>query len=358
MADHRTVLSHNQTDTQWCPICAISDKPLQLWRSGQAVASDLDTASRLHATWWPPDLVQADSGALKDSADLMYGYPADILSCPGCHSLYRAPDSIPADIHARYREDRYPPQTLDRLWDRYTQSYHHDREWMLEQLTPTPDRASADRRPELLEIGSHVGAFLAYAGAHGWSAHGLDVGIAVTRYAQSRGVNAREVPFSPDDYAPNSLDAVWILNCFEHFPDPVELLLRLASILRPGARLILRTPRAEGIRALYGCRPNLLSRVALTQDNALGIPFPRCYSEQGLIDLLLRSGYDAPQVRRRRLVSVAPNLPGSGRFASLRTAARTTTADASLRIWRHLPAGDPRTWMDMSAIRRHEHTSN
>lgn len=360
MADHRASLNPTPAtnQTQVCPLCPTPQGELRPWRTVNAIAADLQTAAQLHLRWWPPPLVPAGAGALKDSAELMYGYPADIRICPGCRSLFRSRDSIPDDIQQRYQQDPYPPATLERLWDRYTQSYRQDQDWMLRQLTTATPAGDRAHPPQLLEIGSHVGAFLAYAEANGWAAHGVDLGVTVTAYAQGRGMDSRAGTFDPDGYAPNSLDAVWILNCFEHFPDPAGLLIRLADILRPGGRLILRTPRAEGIQALYRARPRPIARLALTQDNALGVPFPRCYSERGLLALLARTGYDLTQVRRRRLVSVAPHPAKSGGMITVRTSIRNAAAEAWLQMRRWHPHGDPRSWMDISAVRQSEHASS
>ncbi len=324
---------------------------LQLWRPSAVVATDLAEAARLHTTWWASRAEPAQ-GALKDSADLMYGYPADILRCPECGSLYRDPGSIPGDIQARYREDPYPPATLERLWNSYARSYEQDQAWMRRQLATGGQ--PVDERPRLLEIGSHVGALLAYADQAGWRAHGWDVGAAVTAYARSRGVDARQGAFDPDEYGPASLNAVWILNCFEHLPDPGRFLVQLASILRPGGRLILRTPRAEGITTLYRARPRRLARMALTVENTLGVPFPRCYSQGALRALVLHAGFDLVEQRGRRLVSVAPASTSHGRLAQLRAAARAHLVDAGMNVWGRLPDGDSHTWMDLVAVRRHD----
>lgn len=345
MADHRAPVGDPPG-----PRCLACGLPLQLWRRATAVEMDLAVAARLHERWSassPPDGPPA-AGALKDSAELMYGFPADVLTCARCGSLYRDPDSVPADIHQRYRDDPYPPATLDRLFGRYASSYRRDHDWMRQQLTPPPGAAATGGRPSLLEVGSHVGAFLAYAAGQGWSAHGVDVGAAVTDYARLRGTDARLGEFAPGTYPTGGLDAVWILNCFEHLPDPVGLLRDLRRMLRPHGRLVLRTPRAEGIRALYAARPRRLAQLALTQDNALGVPFPRCYSEAALSGLLRAAGFRDVEVRRRRLVNVGPEATGPAGLPP-RAAARAAAARAGLWAWRHI-SPDPRAWMDLTAL--------
>ncbi len=351
MANHGAAVAHAGYAPE--PRCVACGIPLLPWRSATAVEADLAVAVRLHSRWLP----QSDTsgmraaGALKDSAELMYGFAADVLACGRCGSLYRDPGSVPADIQQRYRDDPYPPATLDRLFDRYTESYKRDHRWMTTQLTPPPRRRvpTSRERPRLLEVGSHVGAFLAYASGHGWAAHGVDVGTAVTEYARCRGAYACVGEFSPADYPSGGLDAVWILNCFEHLPAPAALLAEVHRMLRPHGRLVLRTPRAEGISALYAARPRRLGQIALTEDNALGVPFPCCYSEQALTALLHAAGFQNVEVRRRRLVNVGPALGGPMGLPPLRATIRAAAGRAGLWAWSHTSA-DPRAWMDVTAL--------
>jgi SAM-dependent methyltransferase len=325
-----------------CPGCRTA---MRLWRTRETMAIDLAAVASHHACRWPPSQFP-QTGQLKDTTELMYGVPAAVQFCPRCSTLARDPATIPTDIDARYRDDPYPAPTLDRLWECYTAHYRRDRAW-LGPLLRLPSTSLNGRVPRLLEIGSHVGAFLAVAGAHGWDACGLDVGTDVTGYARARRVLVRQAAFDPAEHSAHSYDAVWILNCFEHYSDPLSLLSALRDVLRPGGLLVLRTPRAEGIHALYGLRPAGLRRAALAVNNALGVPFPRCLSQNVLVELLTITGYRHVQVRLRQLVPVAPRAPVLTRLLD---AATTATIAATS----HLPGSDARPWMDLVARAPHQ----
>ncbi len=116
---------------------------------------------------------------LKDSADFMHDYPSTLFVCITCKGIFRDPRAVPIDLEQRYRTDPYPIELLNHLWKVYTTEYNNDRAWLLSH--------GLSRGAKILEIGSHVGAFLAFCEAQGWDATGIDIGSDVANYARMKG---------------------------------------------------------------------------------------------------------------------------------------------------------------------------
>jgi len=107
----------------------------------------------------------------------------------------------------------------------------------------------------VLDIGCGFGETLAYHAARGCDAYGVEVDENIKRVAEKFGFKVHVGPFDPNVYSPDFFDYVTMDQVLEHVVDPVETLLGVEQILRPGGKVIISTPNANGWGAhLFGRR--------------------------------------------------------------------------------------------------------
>lgn len=102
----------------------------------------------------------------------------------------------------------------------------------------------------ILEVGSAYGYFLDVA-AGAYDVHGIEISEHAAAVSRSRGHNVfcgevGDAPFRPD-----SFQAVVLLDCVEHLPDPLGTLRSLRRLLCPGGILFLTTGNHDAILARW-----------------------------------------------------------------------------------------------------------
>ena len=212
-----------------------------------------------------------------DLTQFMHGSPARIMACTSCGALHRG-DELPAT----YESDRYDGALLRHLRPRYLEAFERKRKRYEPLLRPNA---------EVLEIGSHVGAFLESAENWGWKPIGLDIGEEISEFARRQGTTVKR--FALADYAPgdSSLDAVFIWNCFEQLEHPRRSLLDAARLLSRHGLVVLRVPNGDFYRQhIVGDKRSFLS---IGYNNLLGFPYLNGYSV-GSLERLLRSANFEP----------------------------------------------------------------
>jgi SAM-dependent methyltransferase len=211
----------------------------------------------------------ASPDELKDLTDFFHGENADILICGECSLLVR--NELEPPPARAYSQDEYNPAVMERLYPRYLDAFRRKEQ---------PYRSMLPQRARVVEVGSHYGAFLQTAEEWGWEAEGVDVGKDTTRFAQSKGFTVHHCELSECKFAPDSLDGVFIWNCFEQIEDPKPLLRESRRILRQNGLLTVRTPNG----LFYSMCQQLLSDgvteaatqfliEALGYNNLLGFPY-------------------------------------------------------------------------------------
>ena len=299
-----------------CTICSSTD--VFVLRRSEEIARDLAAANR------------GLDAALHAAA-------VDVFACRSCASVCRDPEAIPGDLERRYREANFAPEALRRLSARRRADIERDANWF---------RAQGVRRgARVLEIGSYVGAFLDFAVANGCRAIGYDLGQQVSKYCRRRGLHIVTGPFQPPPRARPIYDAVFVLNCFEQLADPARVLGDAVRVLRPGGRLVIRTPNAAFVRLVHeGHRPVFRS---LADANAvLGVPFIRCFSARALFELLSEAGLDVCELRGHEFTSQMPAGHSWAWSCTRSIRAGAFALAATIRGERLDP------WLDVSAVGR------
>jgi SAM-dependent methyltransferase len=261
---------HQRSAATSCALCGSTST--RLFRSARQIAIDLEPA-------------------LARGVKLMHSSPVDVYGCEDCGTIFRDPARV-ADLEAWYREDRYEVGELDRLWRNGLDECRRQRRW----LTSRGLHAGSS----VLEIGSYVGSFLSFARERGCDAVGVDVGRAVRAFARGRGLDVRAGPFSAGLFHGDQFDSVWILNCFEQLPDVVTVLHDATTVLKPGGRIVLRTPNADFIRAAYH-DGSATARAVLDTNALLGVPFAKCFTPACVGALLAGQGVGDVEFRGHEL---------------------------------------------------------
>jgi 2-polyprenyl-3-methyl-5-hydroxy-6-metoxy-1,4-benzoquinol methylase len=106
----------------------------------------------------------------------------------------------------------------------------------------------------LLDIGCGNGAFLSVMAGRGWRVAGLDFDEEAVAYARNQRKLDVEVGTAASHAASGrKYDLVTASHVIEHVPEPTGFLRQCGQLLRPGGRIILRTPNAESLgHRLYG----------------------------------------------------------------------------------------------------------
>lgn len=107
---------------------------------------------------------------------------------------------------------------------------------------PRPPHASA----RLLDIGCGNGERLQRLAACGWSASGIDFDAQAVETCRREGLDVRLGTLQEQRFDAESFDAIVLHHVIEHVADPSAVLGECLRVARPGARLIVVTPNADG----------------------------------------------------------------------------------------------------------------
>lgn len=227
-----------------------------------------------------------------DLTQFMHGGPGRLLGCADCGTLLRDEAE-----QANYQEDAYDPVLMRHLYPRYLRSFE------LKKLQYQPLlRPGA----EILEVGSHFGAFLQAAEEWGARPLGLDIGATTSSFARRQGASVKRL--SLEEYSPRlrSPEAIFIWNCFEQLDNPSETLLRSYRLLDRHGLLIVRVPNADFYRQQQRRLASRRSKLALQllgYNNLLGFPYLHGYTYSGLQRLLRRHCFDPLSIYKSSLLT-------------------------------------------------------
>jgi SAM-dependent methyltransferase len=106
----------------------------------------------------------------------------------------------------------------------------------------------------LLDIGGHVGKFIAMAAQAGWVAEAIEANPTTAAYARERtGLAVHQSALADLAPAGRRFDAVTLIDVLEHMPRPVTVLRAAAAVLAPGGWISVKVP----------CGPNQLLKEKL-----------------------------------------------------------------------------------------------
>jgi SAM-dependent methyltransferase len=110
-------------------------------------------------------------------------------------------------------------------------------EMILDQIGPPESEA------KLLEVGCAEGHFLDAARKRGWEVCGVELSPSAAAAARSRfGVRVLEGHLEDQTLESSSCSVVVLLDVIEHLSDPARTVKTVARVLRPGGKLVIKTP--------------------------------------------------------------------------------------------------------------------
>lgn len=96
---------------------------------------------------------------------------------------------------------------------------------------------------KVLEIGCGHGGFVSMMRQAGFDATGLELSPAIVEFAQNTfDVPVLCGPIESQSIAPNSLDAIVMMDVMEHLPNPLATLGHCLSLLKPTGVMLVQTP--------------------------------------------------------------------------------------------------------------------
>jgi SAM-dependent methyltransferase len=229
---------------------------------------------------------RAARSELKDLVDFMHGFPAPLARCSSCGTLVRGEQRV-REAHS-YQGDPNDLDLMAHVYPLYLEAFRRKSNVYRPLLKPHAD---------VLEIGSHLGAFLQAAAEWSWNTAALDVGNDTVEFARSRGFRLERNVIEEASFPRGTFDAVFVWNCFEQIPEPGEMLTAIHFVLKRHGLLVIRVPNS----LFYGMLSRQLQRKnqeaesftvhALAYNNLLGFPYLYGYSAEALNRIVSYYGF-------------------------------------------------------------------
>jgi SAM-dependent methyltransferase len=255
-----------------------------------------------------------------DLTRFMHGGRAHLVSCVRCGLFLRQENHA-----AHYDSDVYDPDLMRFLYPRYLRAFEEK---------GVQYRNLLDEKSDVIELGSHLGAFLQTAEEWGWRPIGLDIGASTCSFARRQGLFVKRLAI--EDYFPrHQQDAVFIWNCFEQLDDPSSALRESHRVLKPHGVLVVRVPN---IRFYQRIRKQLASQYSrqplklLAYNNLLGFPYLHGFTPDLLSRLLRAHGFH-PMVLHNSNLLTPPYPDLSTRIQNEWGAVRRKSSQAADGPW-------------------------
>jgi SAM-dependent methyltransferase len=99
----------------------------------------------------------------------------------------------------------------------------------------------------VLDIGCGSGHAMELLSSLGWDAVGVEFDPQAAEVGRSKGLTIFDGDVSAQGFAGDSFDAVVLSHVIEHLPQPLATLREIHRLLKPGGRLVMLTPNADGL---------------------------------------------------------------------------------------------------------------
>lgn len=206
-----------------CPLCRSSQTGL-FYRGSREGDDDLERAFLI--------------------TDSEYHSHPDIFRCRECGLIFSDPESETAEPLPYYQA------MVDEEYHRESRGRAKAFRRILERL------ARAGVSGTVLDVGAATGIFLAAAREKGWRVAGVEPSRWAVDEARRRfGLEIFCGTLAEAGFAPESFDAVVLLDVIEHVSDPPSLMTDVNRILTPGGMVVLTTPDiGSPVARLLGAR--------------------------------------------------------------------------------------------------------
>jgi hypothetical protein len=267
-----------------CPVCGHLTR-----RRLVARRQELTVENRLRDDWVLARVRHLAHGPeLKDLTDFMHADTADLFACFGCGTVLRQAEGLKAA--SDYRADVNDSGVMQQVYPRYVRAFSKKETGYRDLLRPMAD---------IVEIGSHLGAFLEVAEGWEWRPIGLDVGVDTVPFARRLGLTVRHTTAEDAQLRPGAYDAVFIWNCLEQLADPKPALAAARAWLKRHGVLVVRVPNVE-FYLRHRAQPDLQP---LAYNNLLGFPYLYGYTPRSLQRLLSACGFELIRAFNSELIT-------------------------------------------------------
>jgi SAM-dependent methyltransferase len=205
-----------------------------------AAVSGVPPGVRLEDLPCPLGCARQDAFVL-EGQDRLHGIPGlfRIVRCTGCGLLRTNPRPTPESIAAYYPEDYGPyhkPSSGKRpprpAWKR-----------LLKAALGFKDRQVPDMIPgHLLEVGCASGDYLEEMRERGWQVQGIEFSDKAAEAGRAKGLPIQTASVETAASPQGGMDVVAAWMVLEHVHDPVRVLQRIRSWVKPGSFLIASVP--------------------------------------------------------------------------------------------------------------------
>lgn len=173
-----------------------------------------------------------------------------IQRCEACG--FAQPAELPAldRYFGRMYDQRWSPDWVEREFESDSKAA------IFAQVLAGLERRLPPERRDLLDVGAHVGKFVAAARACGWRAEGIELNPTTADYARRRtgtAIHEDDLKTLAARTPSPRFDAVTLTDVLEHIPEPLDTLRGAARMIRPGGWVAVKVP----------CGPNQLLKERL-----------------------------------------------------------------------------------------------
>jgi len=174
----------------------------------------------------------------------------DIYACPKCGFKFTFNPPPESEIARYYDSDEYISLSDIRISVINT-LYHLTRKLMLHRKRCLIRRSVGIETGTLLDIGCGTGYFAAFMKDSGWNVTGLEINEKARNFAKEKfGLEVIDFP-QLQSLENGSFDCITLWHVFEHFYHPVDYLVSIRRLLRPGGRCVIAMPDSASYDARH-----------------------------------------------------------------------------------------------------------
>lgn len=245
----------------------------------------------------------------KDHIHFIHTYEAGLVFCEKCGAIYRDPCMTPQSTFEEYTNDDYHEKWLEAVFEPYSKLFLSDMPRLIAQL---------GNHPRVLEVGSQVGGFQFAAKQYGWDVRGVDIGIRMSEFARSKGLDVITGRLMDAKFPDAYFDAVFVWSCFEMIPNPWLELQEIRRVMRDNGKLYITIPNGAFIKHIQpflnqtksmSLRETLLKLLAYSI--LLGFSFQVGYTPSNMRFMLKNSGFQNICLKNLLYVPITSSMQAS-----------------------------------------------